>query len=323
MKPGKRVDMAVLGAVPFEVEALCHLLEEPHSVLLTGQTLWVGSYGKLQLLVGTTGLGKVNAAAVTSVLLQRFSVGRMWNTGSAGAYEESPLRVGDVLMAQRAICGDEGILTTEGIAPTSRMGIPIARRGSEVYYDAIPLYPEENPGAFSASVPPGWYCLEREGRLRKAVLQSTLPQGGRCRLGSIPVECPEMAVSAAGFERPSFSNGVRADFQLVYGPSLTVGMTSGDRQTARGRFHRYGAFAENMEGSAVAQTCLLYGVPVVECRGISNMAGDRRKENWKSELAVAHCQGILLRFLETLSAKIPLNRGRKRIAGQTLPKGEP
>ena len=69
-------------------------------------------------------------------------------------------------------------------------------------------------------------------------------------------------------------------FQVVYGPSLTVSMVSGDRQTAKERFEQRRAFAENMEGTAVAQACVRFNIAMVECRGISNWAGDRNKTRW-------------------------------------------
>jgi futalosine hydrolase len=86
-------------------------------------------------------------------------------------------------------------------------------------------------------------------------------------------------------------------FRLVYGPSLTVGMVSGDGEVARRRFSRYEAFAENMEGSAVAQTCFRFKIPMMECRGISNMAGDRDKRNWRLEMAILHCRSIVQKCL--------------------------
>jgi hypothetical protein len=55
--------------------------------------------------------------------------------------------------------------------------------------------------------------------------------------------------------------------------------------------------AENMEGSAVAQTCLRFGIPVMECRGISNQAGDRRKDHWRMDQAITHCHTVVYRWL--------------------------
>ena len=72
-------------------------------------------------------------------------------------------------------------------------------------------------------------------------------------------------------------------------------MASGDPRVASERFRRYGAYAENMEGSAVAQACYRFHIPVVECRGMSNIAGIRAKESWQLEKSIAHCHGIVIR----------------------------
>ena len=97
----------------------------------------------------------------------------------------------------------------------------------------------------------------------------------------------------------------RADqdlFRLVQGPSLTVSMVSGDPLVAGKRFRHYGAYAENMEGSAVAQACRRFHIPAVECRGMSNLAGVRAKESWQMEKSIAHCHGIVINWLEALKS---------------------
>ncbi|SHF68490.1 futalosine hydrolase [Desulfacinum infernum DSM 9756] len=92
--------------------------------------------------------------------------------------------------------------------------------------------------------------------------------------------------------------GAFGTFHIRYGPLLTVGMVSGDERIALERFSRYDAWAEDMEGSAVAQVCLRYGVPVLQCRGISNPAGVRDKAWWRLEEALDHCHRVLQRWLD-------------------------
>jgi len=77
-------------------------------------------------------------------------------------------------------------------------------------------------------------------------------------------------------------------------------MASGDTQTADARFRRHGALAENMEGSAIAQTCLLFDLPFLEFRGISNMAGVRDKTRWDIGSALDHCIAVIKLLLDQL-----------------------
>ena len=90
-------------------------------------------------------------------------------------------------------------------------------------------------------------------------------------------------------------------FRITHGASLTVSLVSGDAKTARKRYERYRAMVESMEGSAIAQTCFRYEVPLLECRGISNMAGDRNKARWKLELAAIRCCAVIRYWLEALT----------------------
>ncbi len=264
----EKIELVILGATMREVEPLLTLLGEGRGLAFRGEKIWKGAYADRTLIVGTVGFNKVNAAITTAALLERFSISGVWHVGCAGAYREGPLRVGDVLISDRAICGDEGVLGRGGALPASEIGIPILLHRGRAFYDEIPLANQPVMERIKEQLPEGTY-----GR----------PSGN----GLVP----------AVRWRDSDVGGGDA-FRLFHGPSLTVGMASGDDFVARARFDRHGAFAENMEGSALAQACFRFDVPVVECRGMSNMAGDRQKANWRIEEAVSHSCSIVASMLE-------------------------
>ena len=58
------------------------------------------------------------------------------------------------------------------------------------------------------------------------------------------------------------------------------------------------ALAEDMEAFAVALACALHRVPVSVVRGISNVAGDRQRSNWKVEAALRGAARLLEDVLE-------------------------
>lgn len=261
MQYSEKFDIAVLGAVLAEIESLLHLLEEPRIFSSRLDMLCSGMYRDRKILVGTTGVGKVNAAITTASLLQAYGISEVWNIGCAGAFQDGPLRIGDVLVSETFVLGDEGVLTEKGIVSPEAIGIPLLHVGKSGIYDRLPL---------------GMSPLLR--RVRE------LTPAGSYRRG-------------ASSDSPLIASESQELFKVAYGPSLTVGMVSGDPQTAAKRFETYAAYAENMEGSAVAQTCFRFGVPVLECRGVSNMAGDRCKDRWDIEKAVAHCHEIVLKWL--------------------------
>jgi futalosine hydrolase len=273
---GKHI-LAVLGAVPFETDPLVRLFDGAGSFRAWGQSFAAATYGGLSIIIGSTGLGKVNAAVTTAALLERYPVRQVWNVGCAGAFEEGPLKVGDVLVSSTSMCGDEGVLTKNSILPSNHIGIPIVTYDGIDYFDDLPLSVFSVFRTIREQTPDGRYRLVNHTRSSAAH-------------AVVPAE----AVAPA-----SDGHGV---FRLMYGPSLTVGMVSGDAEVALRRFSRYAAYAENMEGSAVAQACFRSNVSMVECRGISNVAGNRLKSEWRMDKAIAHCHGIILNWLQDPTA---------------------
>ncbi|MGC8490307.1 MAG: hypothetical protein ACP5SH_01095 [Syntrophobacteraceae bacterium] len=258
----EKVNLIILGATEGEISPLADL-KTSQRLRLAGRAFSLRIHGGLKLLVGETGIGKVNAAAVAAAALSNFAPAEVWNVGCAGAYPGSGLEVGDVLVTTSCLFADEGILTEGGPMPVSGIGIPLVVKEGLAFSDSFPL---------------SEYIVR--GRLR-----SILPEGfyGPGPSGAMPIR--------------EGSSPAASGFRVRYGPSLTVGMVSGDAKTASDRFHRFAALAENMEGSAIAQTCLLFDVPFLEFRGVSNVAGERDKAHWDLAAAVSNCLAVANRLL--------------------------
>ncbi|MGV8074901.1 MAG: hypothetical protein AB2L11_10150 [Syntrophobacteraceae bacterium] len=293
----KEIHTAILGAVIQEVEPLFPILDRARSFEFHGQQLRLGTYAGRLLLLGTTGIGKVNAAVTTSALLERYPVLQIWNVGCSGAYIEGSLQIGDVLITETSILGDEGVLAKNSILSSSEIDLPILERKGREFFDFIPSDLNRFFPSVQEKAPPGRYRLNAGAAPATAVRCNESVESQNTRTADFAPDSKGIGRSA----KPGFSHlGPYQDlesFQLSYGPSLTVGMASGDAEAAYLRFQRYGALAENMEGSAIAQACFRFNVPMIECRGISNIAGDRFKENWQLRKAMEHCHGIVLRWL--------------------------
>ncbi|MFZ5811341.1 MAG: futalosine hydrolase [Thermodesulfobacteriota bacterium] len=82
---------------------------------------------------------------------------------------------------------------------------------------------------------------------------------------------PENAARAMGLHLPA---------ALGRAASLTVAGVTGTLGGADDLFHRHGALLENMEGFAAAFACRLAGVPFLEVRVVSNLAGGREAAHW-------------------------------------------
>lgn len=85
------------------------------------------------------------------------------------------------------------------------------------------------------------------------------------------------------------------------GVFLTVSQSTGTRKRAEELGRKYNAVCENMEGAAVAHICARYGVPVLELRGISNIAGDRDMSRWNKKSAAENCQKAVIGSMAELA----------------------
>ena len=98
---------------------------------------------------------------------------------------------------------------------------------------------------------------------------------------------------------PTLSKGL--DFKIRSGAFVTVSAASGSTRRAKELERRFNAICENMEGAAIAQTCMIYNIPVFELRGISNTAGVRDKRRWNMGLASLNCQKVVLDQINLLT----------------------
>ena len=80
---------------------------------------------------------------------------------------------------------------------------------------------------------------------------------------------------------------------------LTVSQVTATDATAR-RLVRYGVGIESMEGFAVLRAAEIAGVPAVEIRGISNVVGDRDRNEWNFGHGVRGLERILTSLLALL-----------------------
>jgi futalosine hydrolase len=88
--------------------------------------------------------------------------------------------------------------------------------------------------------------------------------------------------------------------RIKSGTFVTVSSCTGTRKRALELQKRFGALCENMEGASVAHICTLYGIPLLEIRGISNIVEDRDRATWDVMLAAENCQRAVQELLRDL-----------------------
>ena len=244
MKP-----ILILAAVTQEIELLEQALGTSARRVTGAFDYAEGNLGHRPVVICAGGIGKINAAAAATALIERCQPRLVISTGCAGAYLDSGLTVGDLAVASEEILGDEGVLTATGWQDLRFMGIATLIQGQRPYHNAIPL-----------SKPPAE---------RAALLADQL--------------------------------GVR----LVPGRFITVSTCSGTRRHGEELVRRFQGICENMEGAAVAQVCLRYGIDSLEIRGVSNLVDERDMKTWDIPRAVEAAQRFVLSYIEEMDRSVP------------------
>ncbi|AAU24361.1 MULTISPECIES: 5'-methylthioadenosine/S-adenosylhomocysteine nucleosidase [Bacillus] len=90
--------IAVIGAMEEEVTILRSKLEQTNREVIANCEFTSGFYEGKEVVLLKSGIGKVNAAMSTTILLDRFKPDVVINTGSAGGFHHS-LNVGDIVIS--------------------------------------------------------------------------------------------------------------------------------------------------------------------------------------------------------------------------------
>ena len=163
----------IIGAMKIEVEALC----AEFSAIEKEKGVFVSENGDDTVIICQCGIGKVNAAALTQRIIDKYSPDRIINTGTAGGLQEG-LNIGDVIIAAKAayhdfkpvsivvdMFGDKYIYSDKSLVETAseaceKYGIP-HRIGTVVTGDCFVSTKEQRDDIFAEY--PDAICTEMEG----------------------------------------------------------------------------------------------------------------------------------------------------------------
>jgi futalosine hydrolase len=131
--------IVITAATPQELSVLTAQASLPRRPEPAPFVIHEGHLAGRHVILATTGIGKVNAAACVAALLERYSPQLLVSTGCAGAYPGCGIQVGDLAVASSEAYGDEGVLTPAGWEPLQLIGIPVVERGGSRYFNEFPL----------------------------------------------------------------------------------------------------------------------------------------------------------------------------------------
>jgi adenosylhomocysteine nucleosidase len=90
--------IGIIGAMEQEVAALAAMLEDRKTHTHAGSTFHQGRLHGVEVMVLQSGIGKVNAAIGTTLMLEKFQPDAIINTGSAGGFGEG-VEIGDIVVS--------------------------------------------------------------------------------------------------------------------------------------------------------------------------------------------------------------------------------
>jgi adenosylhomocysteine nucleosidase len=126
--------VAIIGAMEEEVQILRDKLADRTEEVIANSEFSVGKLNGTDVILLKSGIGKVNAAMSTTILLQQFKPDYVINTGSAGGFLHS-LNVGDVVISDEVRHHDVDV-TAFGYEYGQVPGLPAAFKADKKLIDA-------------------------------------------------------------------------------------------------------------------------------------------------------------------------------------------
>ena len=121
--------IAVIGAMEQEVELLRGALQNVTTETIANSEYTVGTYEGKEVVLLKSGIGKVNAAMSTTILLEKYQPDVVINTGSAGGFDPE-LSVGSIVISDEVRHHDVDV-TAFGYEIGQMAGMPAAYKSDE------------------------------------------------------------------------------------------------------------------------------------------------------------------------------------------------
>ncbi len=111
--------LAIIGAMDQEIQLILGKMEDVRVTKLADKTFYEGTIFNQKTIVAKSGVGKVNAAITTTLLLTRWKVDKVVNIGVAGGV--AGCQIGDIVLADGIVYSDVTIADIDNV-PFGQMG---------------------------------------------------------------------------------------------------------------------------------------------------------------------------------------------------------
>ena len=97
--------LGIIGAMDVEVKELREMMQDPQAQTVAGMTFYQGTIKGKEVVVVRSGIGKVNAGLCSQILVDRYHVDGIINTGIAGSLRNE-INIGDIVLSTTAVQHD-------------------------------------------------------------------------------------------------------------------------------------------------------------------------------------------------------------------------
>lgn len=129
--------IGLICAIPQELTHLHDVLADSHSRRVAHTVFHTGTLDGRDVVLAGSGMGRVNAAIVTTLLADRLGCRTIVFTGVAGGLDPS-LRIGDIVVADMVVQHDAGVLENERVRTYQPGHAPIINPTDRLGYAADP-----------------------------------------------------------------------------------------------------------------------------------------------------------------------------------------
>ena len=105
MEKCSQIKIGIIGAMDAEVESLCREANAAAPVRIADMDFCEGIFDGRPVVIAKCGVGKVNAGICAQIMITRFGVSHVINTGVAGSLD-TRVRIGDLVISTDAVQHD-------------------------------------------------------------------------------------------------------------------------------------------------------------------------------------------------------------------------
>lgn len=223
--------IGIICAIPQELAHLETLLLDTQQQTIGTVNYRHGTLDGHDVVLAGAGIGKVNTAITATIMADRYACRLIIFSGVAGGLDPE-LTIGDVVIADRTVQHDAGVIQDERIQTYQAGHVPFFNPTDKLGYD-VPA--------------------ELIERLKPALAA---------------LDLPPISTTAGG------SGGKP---RITYGTILAGDQFLNCEQTRIRLFNELGGRAIEMEGGALGQTCEAFGIPHLDIRALSDLAGQEAR----------------------------------------------